>query len=89
MAEFKIGDEVDVRFDKSIVTAVQTHGGNGLVLTVQTADTEITFDYWAADTSVKRTGVWHDMRRCPQCSHPLAECAHRDQYDEDVLDTGS
>lgn len=88
MTEFKIGDEVDVRFDKTIVTAVQKYGG-GLVLTVQTADVEVIFDPSAADTSVEKTGVWHDWRRCPQCSHPLAECAHREQYESDTETSSS
>jgi hypothetical protein len=85
---FGIGDEVNVSFAKSIVTGFSPYRG-GRSITVQTADAEITFDVDAADTSVTKTGVWHDMRRCPQCSHPLAECPHRDQYAQPGGDTDS
>lgn len=80
MPDFEVGDEVNVRFDKSIVTAVREHRGGGCSITALTADVEFTFDVAAADTTVEKTGVWHDLRRCPQCSHALKECAHRDQH---------
>ncbi len=51
---FAIGDEVDVRFDRSIVTDVQKSAG-GHTLTVQTASAEVTFDLGANDTFVERT----------------------------------
>jgi predicted RNA-binding protein with PIN domain len=76
---FEIGDEVDVRFDRAIVTGVHLRAGR-CALTVLTADVEFTADVGAADTFIEKTGAWHDLRRCPQCSHTLKDCAHSGQY---------
>jgi hypothetical protein len=72
---FEIGDEVDIRFDKSIVTGVRRWKG-GCAITVQTADAQFTFDVGAADTAVSKTGVRHDLQRCPICHHGPDHCWH-------------
>ncbi|GAA0550023.1 hypothetical protein GCM10010172_35100 [Paractinoplanes ferrugineus] len=72
---FEIGDEVDVTFEKSIVTGVRRWRG-GCAITVLTADTEFSFDVQAVDTTVTRTGVRHDLLRCLQCGHSGTHCIH-------------
>ena len=80
--DLRIGDEVDITFNKSIITGVRRWGGQ-CAITVLTADVEFTFDVDAADTHVTRTGVVHDLRRCPECGHQLTLCMHRDTYADD------
>ena len=64
MAErFEIGDEVNIRFDKSIVTGVRRWKG-GCAITVQTADTEFSLDVDAVDTTVRKLTTPPVANRC-------------------------
>lgn len=78
MAErFEIGDEVDIRFDRSIITGVRRWKG-GCAITVQTADTEFSFDVDAVDTTVAKSST------APKPSGMACETCEKDIEDGDT-----
>jgi hypothetical protein len=70
--KFRVGQEVNISFTASIITAAQRGE-----LTVQTASVEFQLDPDAVDITITPTGVVHTWGRCPQCSRPIDECGHQ------------